>query len=429
MIFKNISILDENFQIRNDMYVGIEGSRIDYVGDKAPEKNYGEVISGKTKLIMPGFYNSHAHSPMALMRGYGENLSLQDWLVKKVFPFEAHLDSNAVYWGTMLCMAESLKYGIVSSSDMYFFVSDMAKAIADAGTKANISRAISGTGDSDISSMDSIKEMKTAAGSIHGSHEGRILMDVSLHAEYTSDRKIAEYLADYAKNSGFRMHVHVSETEKEHLECKERHEGMTPVAYLADCGLFDVPTTAAHCVWVEDEDIDILKRQGVTVAANPVSNQKLASGLAPLAKFLERGVKVAIGTDSVASNNNLNFIEEIKSFALVGKVGAMNPEAITPTQALRAATIEGALSQGRYDCGVIREGNRADIIMIETSGVNMHPVHDMLNNLVYSMTESDIRMTMVDGRILYKDGEYVTIDEEKTIAETEKAAANILKRL
>ena len=199
--------------------------------------------------------------------------------------------------------------------------------------------------------------------------------------------------------------------------------------YLYDCGLFDVPTIAAHCVYIEDDDFDILKEKKVTVATNPVSNLKLASGIADTGKMLEKGVNLAIGTDSVASNNSLNFIEEMKTLALVSKVRNMNPTVITPKEAIYAATRGGALAQGRTDCGLVKEGMKADLIVIDIQRVHWHPIHDLLNNLVYSASGSDIELTMVDGKVLYNDGEYATIDEEQVIFEVENVKKEILEKL
>ena len=254
-------------------------------------------------------------------------------------------------------------------------------------------------------------------------------MDLSIHAEYTSNHLAVEAVAAYAKEHNARTHVHISETESEHEECKQRHDGKTPVRYFSELGMFDVPATAAHCVWIEGDDFDILKEKGVTVAVNPVSNLKLASGVANVPGMLKKGINVAIGTDSTASNNSLNFFEEMKVFALASKTWYKDPKAVSPVQTLYAATRAGALGQGREDCGLVKEGFRADLIVINTDKPNMHPVHDMRNNLVYSACGSDVCLTMVDGEILYRDGEYYSIDVEKTIFEAEKATEKILETL
>ena len=430
MLFENIGILDENFDYKENMYVGVEKGKIDYIGTKRPPHDYGESYDGKGRLLMPGFFNAHAHSPMSLLRGYAENMKLQDWLFKRVFPFESKLTNNSVYWGTILCMAESLRFGIVSTTDMYYFMTDMGKAALDSKCKINLSRSIvSIDGSEDFDHYPSVEEMKVAVRVFNGAGDGRVKVDAALHAEYTSNENIAKKLADLTKELGINMQVHVAETRSEAEECMMRHEGRTPVQYLADCGIFDMNTTAAHCVWLGDADYEILRDKDVTVATNPCSNLKLASGICDVARLLQENVKVAIGTDSVSSNNSLDFLQEIKNMALTAKVRADDPTVITPKQAMYAATRAGALAQGREDTGLLKQGYKADLIVMRTDVPNMHPVHNMLNNIVYSACSGDIVMTMVDGDVLYRDGEYKTIDIEQAIEETEKATQDILDRL
>ena len=429
MLFKNITMLNENLDVEKERYVLVKGDRIAYIGDKPPAEPCGREYDGRGKLLMSGFFNAHAHSPMTLMRGYGENLALQDWLTKKIFPFEDKLDSNAVYWGTMLAMAESLKFGIVSTSDMYYFCEDMAEAVAECGAKSNISRSVTNITGEDPQTLTSMKENTDFYNKYHNTADGRIRVDMSLHGEYTSDARTARVLADCARDVGdVIMHVHLSETKLEHEECKQRH-GMTPAAYMEKMGLFDVPALAAHCVYAEDDDMDIFRAKGVTVATNPVSNMKLASGVCNASKVIDKGVNLAIGTDSVASNNSLNFIEEMKTLAISSKVYYADPTLITPKDALRAATSGGAMAQGRTDSGILKVGNKADLIVLDISGPNMHPVHSLINNIVYSCSGGEVIMTMVDGNVLYENGIYSLIDIEKTVYEVEKATQRILERL
>lgn len=428
MLFKNITILDENFEIVENAYVGIKDQRIDYIGQEEPAEDYGQVYDGKGKLLMPGFFNSHAHAPMTLLRGYAENMNLQDWLFTRVFPFEDQLSGESVYWGTLLSMAESLRFGIVSTSDMYFFVNDMAEAYLKAGVKGNLSRCISHFDDSDFITSFRAEEMIDLYEKYHKAGDGKILVDMSLHSEYTTTPIAVKQLAEHTKKIGAHMQVHVSETKKEHEECKERH-GMTPVEYLNSHGLFDTPTTAAHCVWLEDGDYKILKEKGVTVACNPVSNLKLASGVCNVDRLLKEGINVTIGTDGVSSNNSLNMMEEMKIFTIAPKMMYNNPESITPEDALRAATVNGAIAQGRMDCGLLKEGYKADLIVVDISGPHMNPVHNLKNNLVYSASGSDVIMTMVDGKVLYEDGKYTTIDIEEVIREADRVTKEILAKI
>lgn len=431
MLFKNITILDENFDVRDNVYVGIKGEIIDYIDTAKPKEDYGEAYDGKGKLLMSGFYNSHAHTPMTLMRGYGENMSLQDWLTERIFPFEEKLSGEAVYAGMLLGIAESLRFGIVSTTDMYYFCDDMARAVLESGVKNNLGRGIvnfSADADFDFEGLQGFQETKRLFTTYHNEGNGRLKIDMSLHAEYTSNPKTALHLAEYMKSVGANMHVHVSETEFEHEECKKRHR-LTPVRYLSTHGVFDTRATAAHCVWLEGDDFDILAEKGVTVASCPTSNLKLASGVCNVPLLLKKGVNVAIGTDSVASNNSLNMIEEMKIFAIANKGKQYDPTLITPVEALRAATLAGAKGQGRKDCGKLAVGYKADLIVLDLTQPHMHPVHNLANNIVYSASGSDVLLTMADGRVLYQNGEYRTIDIEKAVFEAEKAAILICRSL
>lgn len=429
MLFKNISILDKNGEIKTDQYVSVDGGFIRYIGQYRPKGVFDREYDGKNKLLLPGFYNAHAHSPMTLMRGYGENLALSDWLTTRIFPFEAKLYSEAVYYATLLALAESIRYGIVSTTDMYDFCEDIINAASDAKVKVNIGRALTAFEEVDIEQHKGFHEAKYLFENYNNAENGKIKIEMSLHAEYTSNAKLVKDLADYARSVDSGMHVHVSETKSEHEECKMRHDGLSPIAYFDSLGLLDTRTTAAHCVWVEEDDMDIMAQRGVTVASCPVSNLKLASGVCNVPLLNQKGVKVSIGTDSVASNNNLNFIEEMKFFALLNKERRNDPTLVTPLETLMAATSVGAQSQGRNDCGKIAEGYKADLVVMDISGPQWQPIHDPVNNLVYSSSGSDVVLTMIDGRVVYDDGEYTTIDIEKVIFETNRAKNKILGEL
>jgi len=428
MLFKDITILDEELNVRKNMFIGVSGDKIEYLDAAAPRKDYGEIYDGKGKLAMSAFFNAHAHSPMTLLRGYGENMRLQEWLEKKVFPFEAKLNGSDVYWGTILAIAESIRYGIVSTTDMYDFCDRMAEAVIESGAKNNISRGIINFSGKSIKEQPVYSEIVSLFKDCHNAGGGRVKIDMCIHAEYTSDPDTVRAILEYAKEIGANMHIHLSETEFEHEECKKRHK-KTPAQYFNDLGAFDVKTTAAHCVWLEGEDFDILAQKGVSVATCPVSNMKLSSGICDVPSLLKKGVNVAIGTDSVCSNNNLNFIEEIKFMACAAKLRDKDPTAVTPKEALYAATAAGAKSQGREGCGLLKAGNKADIIVFDIDKPHMYPVHDILTNIVYSASGSDIALTMSDGKVLYKDGEFLTIDIEKAVFETEKSRTRILSEL
>ncbi len=430
MLFSNIDILDESLEHRKGCYVGIKDNKIAYISSEAPKEDFGEIYDGTGKLLMAGFVNAHSHSAMTLMRGYAENMALDRWLNDRVFPFEAKLDDEAIYNGTMLAVAEMLRFGIVSTTDMYFGAEPNSLASLESGIKMNIGVQSTCFDNSSLKDLYAYNEWIKAIPLYHGAGDGRVLVDISLHAEYTNTERIARELSAFALEKGLRTHVHLSETQFEHEGCKQRHDGKTPARYLYDCGLFDSPTTAAHCVWLEGEDFDLLKEKGVTVANCPVSNLKLASGFANVPRMLEKGINVALGTDSVASNNNLNILEEIKLFATLFKGTSGDPTAITPKQALYTATRGGALSQGREDCGLLKEGFKADLIVLDMrKRPYMQPCHNMINNIVFSAMGTDVCLTMVDGKVLYKDGEYLTIDLERAVYNANKSTERILAQL
>lgn len=430
MLFKNIGLVDENFAYRENMYVATAGNLIAYIGETEPDNSevYGEVYDGQGKVLMPGFYNAHGHSAMTLMRGYAENLPLQSWLDDYILPFEDQHYEEGVYWATMLAQAESVRYGIVSTTDMYFFCDAIIRAISTVGTKANVGRSVVHFGDCEIEDNYRYKELIDLIKMYHGWADGRILTACDLHAEYTNDEDMMKAVARLAKKYDVGVQIHCAETEHETEGCKRRH-GMTPVEFLEHCGLLDQPANLAHCVWLTDNDIEILKKHSVTVTTCPSSNLKLVDGICDVPRLIDEGINVAIGTDSVASNNNLNFFEEMKLMALLGKIKASDPSAMKPEQVLYSATRAGALAQGRDNCGLIKEGFRADMIVVDMNQPNMRPIHDVINNLVYSADGKDVCLTMVDGEVLYADGEYKTLDINEVIEKTEQVVAKMLTKV
>lgn len=428
MLFKDISLVDENMSVQKHRYLGTIGDRISYLGTAMPEnpEQFGPVYScSKGRLLVPGFVNAHTHLPMYLLRGYAENMTLMDWLKQRIFPFEAQLNGDDVYAATMLSCAEMLRFGTVSCSDMYYFGESLGRAFAESGVKANFSLGTLCSDDRSYEQLPIWAETMQTKRDFHGYDNGRLKVDFSLHAEYTNTEKVIRGLAEKAAEEKLRLQVHLSETASEVGACRSRHNNRTPVRFLADCRLFDVPVTAAHCVHVDDDDIAILVEKGVTAVNCPTSNLKLASGICPGAKFLRAGVNLALGTDSVASNNNLDMNAEMKLFSIVHKGISGDPTIVTPAQALYAATRAGALSQGRNDCGLLKEGFKADIAVFNTDQIYMRPCHSLLNNLIYAASGTDVCLTMVDGRVLYEDGIFPTIDVEKFTALAERSIARI----
>lgn len=421
ILFEKIMIINESFECEGPVYLGIDGGRIDCISAELPEKAYDRRINGKNRVIVPALVNTHTHLPMTLLRGYAENYSLSDWLNKKVFPFEAKLTESDIYYGMLLAQAEMFRFGTVSTTEMYFKLGQLCRATAESGAKINVCNPILCFGSTDFENFSETKEYLEILEDKDLTADGRIRIDMGIHGEYTSNPVAVEKAAAFAKEHGMRLQLHLSETEAEHEECKGRH-GLTPAAYFEKHGAFDVPCTAAHCVWLEDADMEILARKGVTVANNPISNLKLASGIANVKKMMEKGINLTLGTDGVASNNNLNLFEELKLFAILNKGASGDPAFVTPSQALKTATFNGARSQGRDNCGLIKVGAAADLAVIDTDKPYMYPCHDLVANLVYSAQGTDVVMTLCDGRVLYENGEYLTVDVERAVYEVEKSA-------
>lgn len=412
-ILKNATLLPEYGFENRRVNVTVEDCRITAIGEVLPDVTDAEVIDCKGDLLIPAFYNTHCHAAMTLFRGYGEDLPLQRWLEERIFPAEDRLTHQSVLAGTRLAIAEMLRNGIASFSDMYMFEDAVAEAVLESGIKANLSRSfVSFDPNATLANDFRFEEFLSLAKNYHHADDDRILVDMSLHAEYTNQPRYCREVADYAVAQGFGMQIHLSETEKEHLECIGRHQ-KTPTEFFRDAGVLDVRTTAAHCVWVSDSDLSILSEKHVSVAHNPVSNLKLGSGVMPMRKMLDAGINVTLGTDGVASNNRLDLLREMQTAAILHKGITRDPAVTVASEMLPLATRNGALAQGREDCGRVEVGFRADLVLINRNSLHNMPSYDDYAMLVYSADRSDVLFTMVDGRILYRNGAYTLIDEER----------------
>ncbi|MBE6671774.1 MAG: amidohydrolase, partial [Ruminococcaceae bacterium] len=361
----------------------------------------------------PALYNCHTHSAMQFLRGYGEDLPLDRWLNERIFPAEDRLTPEIVYSCSKYAIAEMIKNGICSFSDMYYFCDMTAEAVGETGIKANISRSVvSFDNNADFSKDSRFIESVDLYEKYHNSFNGRLKVDFSLHAEYTNVPGMVKYAADYAKGKDIAFQIHLSETEKEHNECIGRH-GVTPTEFFMKHGILDCPTVFAHCVWVNDNDMDILKKHNSNVVHNPVSNLKLGSGVMPLSKMLKKGINVSLGTDSSASNNTLDILKEINFAALLQKGTDRDPSSVKAEEIIKLATENGAICQNRADGGKLEVGKKADIIMLDVDNINNIPSYSPVYTLVYSANSSDVCFTMVDGKILYEDKEFTTLDIDK----------------
>ena len=392
MLFADIAIMDEGFECRPGRYIGVKDGVIDYIGTQPPANaaNYGTTYDGTGKLLMPALFNAHAHAPMTLLRGFAENLPLDRWLNEKCWPFEAKMTDDDNYWATLLACAEMARYGVAGFSDMYYSTTARAKAVTEAGLKANLCEGFIAFEPKPYRDYPIAAANEEYVRTLHGSANGRIKIDYNIHAEYTSNEQTCRDIVALLKDNGLRLHLHLSETEKEVAECKERHGGLSPVEYFERIGAFDVPCTAAHCVWLSDADVDILDAHGVFVANNPVG--------------------------------------------LIYKGSNLDPTAVEPAQALRAATRTGALSQGRDDCGLVKEGFRADVCVLDVTGPQWCPMTAPAYNVVFAGDGSDVVLTMCDGEVVYDgaapaDSRWPGMDIERVKAEVTARAQRIISEL
>ncbi len=421
ILFENARIItmDETAPFLENAYLGITGKKIEYIGYEKPKASAARTIDARGKVLIPGLINAHTHVPMTLFRGLSDDCELDVWLREHIWPAEDKLDGDSVRAGTSLAVAEMLASGTTSFSDSYFFVDAIAEVAESSGIRANLSRSIVGSGEN-FEDMASVAEAKELYEKYHMADGGRIRTDASIHAEYTSETACRKKVADLARERGQSLQIHTSESRSEHEKCIERY-GKTPVALFESEGLFGgTLPLLAHCCYITEEDMDIINAHGGSVAHCPVSNLKLASGVAPVVRMLEKGVNVALATDGVASNNSTDMFEEIKLMAILHKGINCNPTAISAHDALYSATVAGAKAQGREDCGILKAGFAADVVMLDFDRPHLTPCHNALSNTVYSARGSDVCLTMVNGKVLYENGEFKTIDIERAKAEVIK---------
>ena len=428
LLLKHCGILaaeGTGFRCLENAYLGVDGDTIDYIGTEKPQGPYDREKDMAGRLLLPGLIKCHGHSPMVLLRGVGSDLSLQEWLFGKIMPIEDQLTAEDIKTGNQLALLEMLSTGTTSYSDMYFEPQTAVENALACGIKANISRPVQcfnkdETYAENFRAKESIQLFKNH----HGAGDGRVRIDFSVHAEYTCfEHIVGPYSAD-CKSLGGRMHIHLSETKKEHDECVEKY-GKTPAKWFYDLGTFDCPTAAAHCVWVTEEDMALMLEKGVSPVHNPTSNMKLGSGFAPVQRMLDLGLNVTLGTDGAASNNNLNMLEELHLASVLHNGFHRDPTILKPAQLLAMATRNGAQLQGREDTGELAVGKKADIIALDLTRPHMVPNFDPLALTVYSAQGGDVVMTMVDGKILYENGEFLTLDADKILHEADAAARRL----
>lgn len=418
-------IKNGRFIVWNEQELILEGhliikeDKIVYLDKKPPEQHMhaDEIIDGSHKLFMPGFVNTHTHAAMSLLRGFADDLQLQEWLENKIWPKEALFTDDDVYWGTMLSITEMLRSGTTCFADMYDRMDRVAQAVEQTGIRACLTRGMIGFGGEEVRQAK-LKEAREFAQEWHGKAEGRITTMMSPHAPYTCPPAFIEQIAETAAELDLPIHTHMSETAAE-VEQNVRQYGKRPVQHLLDLGVFNRPTLVAHAVHLTDEEIALLAEHNVHVSHNPGSNLKLASGVARVPDMLRAGIVVSLGTDSSASNNNLDMMEEVRLAALLHKGTSQDPTAVPALTALQLGTRCGAEALWLDQIGSLEIGKKADLIALDIDQPHYFPHSNLLSHVVYAASAQDVTDVWVNGRRLLRDKELITIDEEKVKAEAQ----------
>lgn len=426
ILIKNISVvpMDEKNEVIKSTNIYISDDKIVHIGEIREDIYVEKTIDGKNKIAMPGLINSHTHVGMSLLRNFADDVPLHDWLTKKIWPVEAKLNADDIYWGSLLSMVEMIQSGTTAFCDMYFFMDEVGKGLEEAGIRGVLTRGLI----EDDQAQSKLDETRELFRNWNGKANGRIKVMVAPHAPYTCSPDFLKESFRLAKELNTGIHIHLSETKKE-VEDSFKLHGKSPIKHVYDLGILDLHTIAAHCVHIDDEDIEIIKEKNVFPVNNPGSNLKLASGFSPVDKMLKRGVSVALGTDGSSSNNNLNMFEEINLAAIINKAVNLDAVSVPAIDALKMATINGARAlEWDKEIGSIEVGKNADLILIDVDKPHLYPHHNMVSSLAYSIQASDVDTVIVDGKVIMEKREIQTLDVEKIKFMAEKHAKDLINR-
>ncbi|UCC92390.1 MAG: amidohydrolase [Thermoplasmata archaeon] len=401
-------------------HIFVEDGVISQIGQRV---DADRTIDGKGHVAMPGLVNTHTHAAMVLLRGFGDDMLLHEWLSDRIWPVEARLTPDDVYWGTRLACLEMIRTGTTAFNDMYFFGPRMADAAHDAGVRAVISEGFIDLFD-DEKREANITATEATTRHIRQLKDSLVAPAVGPHAVYTVSPQGWEWVRDYAAREEILVHTHLAETAMEVEECRRDH-GASPAGLLERLGVLEMPVVAAHNVHLDDEDIALMGRRGVAASHNPVSNMKLAvGGIMPWADLASANAPTVLGTDGAASNNSLDMFETMKTAALLQKLGG-DPTVLPATEVLEAATVKGARALG-LPGGRIAEGEAADIVLVHMRRTGMQPVHSIVSNLVYAGAGHAVTATICDGNVLMEDG--FIEGEKEVLAQATNVAKDLISR-
>ena len=422
LVITNVHVLkpDGKVEVSN---IFISGDKISKINNSTANADNCTFIDGRGKFAVPGFINAHTHASMTLLRSYSDDKALMDWLNKDIWPIEAKMNNRDIRAGAELAAVEMIKSGTTTFADMYGpNMEEVAQVVEKSGMRGVLCRGLIGVFNGDEKLATNVELFKNW----HGAANGRIKVMFGPHAIYTCPPDYLKKVAKTAAELGAEIHIHMNETQDEINGCVKDY-GKRPFEVVAETGLFDLGTLAAHCVYLSDNEIEIIKAKKIRVAHNPGSNMKLASGIAPVPRLLREGVIVGLGTDGASSNNNLDMLEEIKLAALLHKVDTLNPLEIPAFEAVKMATEYGAAAVGIENIGKLEAGYKADIVLFDMSGADWQPCYNPVSLMVYSANSSSVDTVIVDGKILMQNRELKTLDEEKIIAEFNACANRLTK--
>jgi 5-methylthioadenosine/S-adenosylhomocysteine deaminase len=412
-----INVLENGaFIVENDTILSV-GKKDAILGTEAIDQS----IDLKGGWVIPGFVNTHGHAGMAILRGIADDMPLKQWLETKIWPLEQKMNEDFIKWSTSLAMLEMVKSGTTTFLDMYhpLFMDQVGTLVEESRLRAVIMRGMIGL----CSKEEQQEKLSNAVQFVkkwHGEADGRITTMLAPHSLYTCPPEFLKMISDEAIKLNIPIHTHMSETVKEVEDCIAKY-GKRPAFHLADNGIFQSHTLVAHAVHVNDEELDLLVENKVAISHNPMSNLKLGSGIANIDKYMKKGLLISLGTDSVASNNNLDMFEEMRMASLLQKGIHQSPESIQKEQALKMATANGARALKLHNVGSIETGKKADFFIIHPDGKpHLYPKDNVLSHLIYSASGKDVSDVYVDGQLVVKNGECLTMDEEKIMFEAER---------
>ncbi len=419
--------MDDRRRILKNFSLAIEDGRIVEISEKIKCEADFE-IDANGKVVLPGLINTHTHLAMTLFRGSADDLPLMEWLTEEIWPVEAKLEAKHVYAGSLLGCLEMIRSGTTTFNDMYFYLDEVVKSVREAGIRGVLSFPLLDVAGEE-QGEELFKKAEEGLRRYNGiERDSRVIVFVGPHAPYTCSKELLLRAKALAEEHNTGLHIHVSETEREVKDFLEQH-GLRPFEYLEKIGFLGENVLAAHAVHVSEAEMELMRKRGVSVAHNPVSNMKLASGIAPVPEYLRRGINVALGTDGCASNNNLDMFEEIKVSALLHKIATGNASALKVYHALEMATINAAKALGlEKEIGSLEVGKRADIIVVDFNKPNLKPLSNPVSHLVYSARGCDVSTTIVDGNILMLNGELRTLDEKSVMKFAEEQAHDLFAK-